>query len=58
MDVVLYICSVTAGIVSNTNRALRELGVRSTIGYIQTDAAINQGNSGGPLVDVVRYRIS
>lgn len=40
--------SVTTGIVSAVNRSPRgfELG-----GLIQTDAAINEGNSGGPLLD-------
>jgi len=47
--------SVTAGIVSAKNRRLGILGARRTAGYedfIQTDAAINQGNSGGPLVNL------
>jgi serine protease Do len=40
--------SVSAGIVSARNRALS--GTYDD--YIQTDAAINQGNSGGPLFDM------
>jgi serine protease Do len=38
--------SVTAGIVSATNRNLDETGYDH---FIQTDAVINHGNSGGPL---------
>jgi serine protease Do len=40
--------SVSAGIVSALNRNLHDSPFDS---YIQTDAAINFGNSGGPLVD-------
>ncbi|UCC87504.1 MAG: trypsin-like peptidase domain-containing protein [Anaerolineales bacterium] len=44
--------SVTVGVVSGVNRAL-ELDDDITIeGLIQTDAAINKGNSGGPLVNL------
>jgi serine protease Do len=43
--------SETAGIVSFTGRNL-QLGVRGTgVDMIQTDAAINLGNSGGPLIN-------
>lgn len=41
--------TVTAGIVSALNRSLEGAGMPS--GFIQTDAAINQGNSGGALAD-------
>ncbi|MEZ4240309.1 MAG: Do family serine endopeptidase [Myxococcota bacterium] len=40
--------TVTAGIVSGTGRSL---GHDAYDDFIQTDAAINQGNSGGPLFD-------
>jgi serine protease Do len=40
--------SVSAGIVSALNRNLHDTPFDS---YIQTDAAINYGNSGGPLID-------
>jgi len=39
------------GIVSGLQRTLELDGVR-LYGLIQTDAAINQGNSGGPLVNL------
>lgn len=42
--------TVTAGIVSAKARALG-MGDKSIESYIQTDAAINQGNSGGALVN-------
>jgi S1-C subfamily serine protease len=42
--------SVTRGIVSQKNRAIRE--TTQILGAIQTDAAINHGNSGGPLLNL------
>ncbi|MBQ7752943.1 MAG: Do family serine endopeptidase [Treponema sp.] len=45
-----YAQSVTQGIVSATGRS--EAHMSSISDYIQTDAAINQGNSGGPLVNI------
>ena len=45
-----YSQSVTQGIVSAVGRS--ESHMSSISDYIQTDAAINQGNSGGPLVNI------
>src|SRR5262249_60390420 len=45
--------TVTSGIISALNRANPDSSDPRKPGqFIQTDAAINQGNSGGPLVDV------
>ncbi len=41
--------TVTAGIISAKGR---QLGVADYEDFLQTDAAINQGNSGGPLIDM------
>jgi serine protease Do len=49
--------SVTSGILSATGRTIEvgwptSRGTTTMRGLLQTDAAINQGNSGGPLLDV------
>ncbi|WCB97028.1 hypothetical protein DSM104299_05799 [Baekduia alba] len=43
--------SLSVGVISATDRAIESLTGFQTSGALQTDAAINSGNSGGPLLD-------
>ncbi len=45
--------TVTVGVISATNMNLGASDNRYYVNMIQTDAAINQGNSGGPLVNAI-----
>jgi S1-C subfamily serine protease len=42
--------TVTVGVISGTNRVVSDSTINLT-GMLQTDAALNPGNSGGPLLD-------
>lgn len=46
-----YSRSLTTGVISGLERTMEATGDRFVGGIIQIDAAINQGNSGGPLLD-------
>ena len=43
--------SLSVGVISALDRSIQSLTGFDTTGAIQTDAAINHGNSGGPLLD-------
>lgn len=43
--------SITAGVVSGLDRTIPVDDASSLVGLVQFDAAVNPGNSGGPLVD-------
>lgn len=45
--------SVSVGVVSNSKRSLERMEDAPNVDvWVQTDASVNQGNSGGPLLDV------
>ena len=47
-----YANTVTKGIISAKNRTIRAKSGAAATSVIQTDAAINSGNSGGPLINM------
>lgn len=47
-----YASTVTAGIISAKGRSARGMQQQQYVPFIQTDVAINRGNSGGPLINM------
>jgi S1-C subfamily serine protease len=45
-----YESTVTSGIISQLGRSITQTSLKNLENMIQTDASINQGNSGGPLI--------
>ena len=46
-----YVGSLTSGVISGLDRSARARTARGCDGLIQFDAAVNPGNSGGPLLN-------
>jgi S1-C subfamily serine protease len=46
-----FVGSLSSGVISGLNRSVTLKGGRKLTGLIQFDAAVNPGNSGGPLLD-------
>ena len=46
-----YVGSLTSGVVSGLDRSIKTPGGKTLRGLIQFDAAVNPGNSGGPLLN-------
>ena len=46
-----YVGSLTSGVISGLDRSIKARGGKTLKGLIQFDAAVNPGNSGGPLLN-------
>ena len=46
-----YVDSITAGVISGLDRSVKGNDGKTLRGLIQFDAAVNPGNSGGPLLN-------
>jgi S1-C subfamily serine protease len=46
-----YAASLTSGVISGLERTIKGTGGKTMRGLIQFDAAVNPGNSGGPLLN-------